>query len=215
MPRARSRNRSGIIQRPTSLPGQSPRQVLGPKPWDRNQARWKWSFAIVSDLADAFVDEASCKRPAICPAYSAIVFLRSLRSIELFGACPQARDQLASKIDGVFERIEAADQERMDAELVVFEQGTRDLLGRADQARRVAHRARRLGDGHPQPLVMRLALRREVEQTPRRLIKRLLVVAEAGRIAGLLDRRQDAARAIPRRPFGGAEDRPERHVEGG
>src|SRR5215831_13710425 len=41
MPRARSTNRSGIIQRRMSLPGQSPRQLLGPQPCDRNQARWK------------------------------------------------------------------------------------------------------------------------------------------------------------------------------
>src|SRR6185503_5143057 len=87
-----------------------------------------------------------------------------------------------------------------------------DLLGRADQARGVAQRAGRLGDRHPQPLVVRLALRREVEQPPRRLIERLLAVAEARRIAGLLDRVEDAARAIPRLALGFREDRPERHV---
>src|SRR5512132_4194216 len=44
--------RSGIIQRrrSLSLPGQTERQVFGPKPCDRNQARWKWSFIAWSEL---------------------------------------------------------------------------------------------------------------------------------------------------------------------
>ena len=98
----------------------------------------------------------------------AALALGRLRPVEFRRAGAQARDQLAAEVDRVLVRIEAADQERVDAELVVFEQRARDLLGRADQARRVAHRAGRLGDRHPQPLVVRLALRGEVEQAARR-----------------------------------------------
>jgi len=39
----------------------------------------------------------------------------SLRAVEFCGTRAQARDQLAAEIDRVLERIEAADQERVDA----------------------------------------------------------------------------------------------------
>ncbi len=51
-------------------------------------------------------------------------------------------------------RIEAADQERVDAEHVVFQHRVGDLLRRADEARGVAERAGHARDRHPQPLVM-------------------------------------------------------------
>ena len=46
----------------------------------------------------------------------------------------QPRDQLAAEIDRVLDGIEAPDQERVDAELVVFQYGAGDLLGCADEA---------------------------------------------------------------------------------
>ena len=115
------------------------------------------------------------------------------RPIQLGRAGAQARDQFAAEVDRVLVGIEAPDQEGVDAELVVFEHRPRDLLGRADQAGGVAHGAGRLGDRHPQPLVMGLAGGGEVEQAAGRLVERLLVVAEPRRVAGLLDRGQDAA----------------------
>ena len=60
------------------------------------------------------------------------VELSRLRPIQLRRARAQARDELAAEVDRVLERVEAPDQERVDAELVVLEHGAGDLLGRAD-----------------------------------------------------------------------------------
>ena len=53
------------------------------------------------------------------------------------------RNQFAAIIDRIFERIEAANQKRGDAEVIVGQHGFRHLLGRSDQRGRVAARAGR------------------------------------------------------------------------
>src|SRR5262245_11148828 len=133
----------------------------------------------------------------------------SLGAVQFLGAGTQTWNELASKLLSVGQRIEPANQEGVDAELVVFEQCARDLLGGADQTGGVAQRAGRLGNRHPQPLVVRLAGSSEVEQAAGRLVERLLAIAKAGRVARLLDRSQNFPRAIPRGALGRAEDRPE------
>src|SRR5262249_20719907 len=55
----------------------------------------------------------------------------------------------------------------------------------------------------------------EIQQASRRVIERCLVVAEAGRIARSLDRREDFPRPVPCLSFRRAKDGPERHIEGG
>src|SRR5258708_4686170 len=53
------------------------------------------------------------------------------------------RQQMPSVLDVVFQRIEAADQERGDAEVVIIAQSLGDLFGCADQTGCVTARTRR------------------------------------------------------------------------
>src|SRR6058998_1481697 len=80
-------------------------------------------------------------------------------------------DQLAPVLDGVVERVEAADQERGHAEIVVVEERLGDLLRRADQRGGVARPSYRRRDGRPEALVVDLGLAGEVHQAlcPHRL----------------------------------------------
>src|SRR5215469_1227654 len=55
-------------------------------------------------------------------------------AIDLDGAGLEPRNELAAELGRVVERVESADQERVDAERVVFEHRIGDLLGGADQA---------------------------------------------------------------------------------
>jgi hypothetical protein len=66
---------------------------------------------------------------------------------------PHQRDQVAAVGDGVVQRIEAADQEGADAQVVVVEQGVGHLFGRADQSGRVAAGAGQRRDPGPEALV--------------------------------------------------------------
>src|SRR5262249_31198816 len=75
-----------------------------------------------------------------------------LQAIDVARAGLDPRNEFAAKLDRVVERIEAADQHRGDAELVIFEDRARDLLRRADQTRGIAERAGCTRDRHPQAL---------------------------------------------------------------
>src|SRR5919107_1843719 len=81
-------------------------------------------------------------------------------------------DQLTPVLDGVLQRVEAADQEGRDPEVVVVEERVSDLVRRADERGRVALRARRGGDGGVEALVEARALGRGREQAPRALVRR-------------------------------------------
>ena len=101
------------------------------------------------------------------------------------------RNQLAAIFDGVDQRIEAADQEVADAEIVIVAEYFGDLLWRADQRRGVAVGAGQFGDLGPQPLVDPGALLRQRQQTPR-AGGRMTIGRFA--IAGLVLKRGGAAR---------------------
>lgn len=61
-------------------------------------------------------------------------------------------------MDGIGKRIEAADQEVADAEIVIVGKNLGDLLGRSDERSGVAVRAGKLCNLGPQPLVDARAL---------------------------------------------------------
>ena len=58
-----------------------------------------------------------------------------LHAVDFRRACLDPRNELAAEFDGIVERIEAAHQNRTDAELVIFQDRTGDLLRRADETR--------------------------------------------------------------------------------
>src|SRR5262249_40746991 len=124
-------------------------------------------------------------------------------------ASPQ-RNQLAAVFLGVVQRVEAANQERGDAEVVVVEERLGDLLRRADEGRRVAGSGYHSGDRRPEPLVVHLGPSREVDQTagPYR-------VGKWRRAISLLrdHLREDLAGLVPGLVLGGRDDRPQRHAD--
>ena len=63
------------------------------------------------------------------------------------------RNQFAAIFDGVDQRLEAADREVADAEIVIVAEHFRDLLRRADQRVGVAVGAGELGDFGPQTFI--------------------------------------------------------------
>src|ERR1700730_8234094 len=63
--------------------------------------------------------------------------------------CLNAWDELSPKFNRVVQRVEAANEERVDSKSVVFEDGLGDLFGRADETRRIAERAGRPRNRHP------------------------------------------------------------------
>src|SRR5262249_5990798 len=79
-------------------------------------------------------------------------------------AGPDQRDQVAPELDRVPQRVEAPDQHGVSAGIVVVEQRFGDLRRGAAQRRRAAGRAGGGRDCGPEPLVVHLAARRELEQ---------------------------------------------------
>ena len=114
--------------------------------------------------------------------------------------------------DVVLQRIEAADQERGDAEVVIIAQRLGDLFRRADQAGRVAARAGRQRRAGPQPFVEPFAHRGGGQQAARSFVRRL-PGAEAGFRAQFRDALLDAFGARPGLVFGGGEDGAEGEAE--
>ena len=76
----------------------------------------------------------------------------------LGGALAQQRDQLVAPLLDVAHRVEAADEELRDAEVVVLQQRVGDLLGRADVARRVTTAAGDSGDAEEEAVVVDVLL---------------------------------------------------------
>ena len=106
--------------------------------------------------------------------------------------------------------FKAAQQERMDAEPVVFQHRGGDLFRRSHQAGGVARCAGGARDPHPQPFVMDIAARGIAEQPLAGMVARFR------RFAGLaFDVGQQGVRLVPGRAFGFRHDRAQRHVEVG
>src|SRR5882724_2252971 len=120
------------------------------------------------------------------------------------------RDQLAAILLRVLEGVEAADEEGADAEVVVVEEGLGHLLGGAHQRGGIARAAHRRRDGGPEPLVVPLALARELHQPLRahRLRQGQGAVALLGLHGG-----EDAARLVPGGVLGGGNDGPQRDAD--
>src|SRR6478609_6533845 len=78
-----------------------------------------------------------------------------------------ARDQFSTKVDGVVVWIEAANQERAHADVVVIEQRERDGFCRADESSAVPSATERFGDWRPQCSVLEVALFRGSQQALR------------------------------------------------
>src|SRR5579862_4117448 len=95
-----------------------------------------------------------------------------LQPVDLDGAGFDVWNKLAAEIDGVVERIEAADEKRADAEPIIAQDRLRHLLRGADETRGIAERAGRPRDRHPQPLVMHIAFERKAHQTPPGIVDR-------------------------------------------
>src|SRR5260221_8095157 len=74
------------------------------------------------------------------------------------GGLPHQGDEVAGVFEGVFEGVEAADEEGGDAQVPVVEHGFADLGGGADQGGGVALGAGEGGELGPQALVDYLAL---------------------------------------------------------
>ena len=138
---------------------------------------------------------------------------RAARRVACGDGAAHARNQFAAVVDRVFQRIEAADQERRDAEVVVVEQRVGDLFGRADERRRIRACAGELRDLGPQPLVDARAAFGRGEQAARAFALLRAAGAEAGRFAQPARFVEDAMRARPGFVFGRGEDRAERHGE--
>ena len=109
-------------------------------------------------------------------------------------------------------RIEAADQERGDAEVVVFAQRLGHLLRRADQAGGVAAGAGQQRGARPQALVQAFAFRRGGQQAFRALVHRI-ARTEAGLRPALDDALLDGFGASPGFVFRGGEDRAQRQAD--
>src|SRR5229473_6194059 len=67
-------------------------------------------------------------------------------TIDLERAGLDPRDQFAPELDRIVEGVEPADEERVHAQCVVFQDRLRDLLGGADETRGVAERDGRARD---------------------------------------------------------------------
>src|SRR5258708_3150799 len=93
--------------------------------------------------------------------------------VDLGCARPDQRDQVASDGDRIVWILKAAQEERMDAELVISEHRGRNLFRRSDQTRRIAGGAGGARYSHPQPFVMDIAARGEGEQAFAGMIARL------------------------------------------
>ncbi|OJB51270.1 hypothetical protein BGV59_13110 [Burkholderia ubonensis] len=137
----------------------------------------------------------------------------SARGIARGDGRAHARNQFAAVVDRVVERIEAADQEGRHAEVVVVEQRVGDLLGRADERRRIRARAGQLRDLGPQPLVDARAALGGGQQAARAFALQRAAGAEAGRFAQPARFVEDPVRARPCVVLGRGEDRAERHRE--
>src|SRR6187402_873458 len=128
-----------------------------------------------------------------------------------------AWNQFAPVFDGVFQRIEAANQERRHAQVPVVEQRFGDLLGGTDERRRVAAGAGQRCNLGPQALVANLAAGGGLEQSLRADVLRRLTCDSKNRRAPLdaagLERGQDTLRTRPGLGFVAAEDRAHRQAE--
>src|SRR5215813_1518155 len=89
---------------------------------------------------------------------------RRFQTVDLDRARFDPRNELAAELDRVVERVEAANEKRIDAQSVVFEDRIGDLLGRSDETGRVAKGTGRACDRHPQALVMDVGLHGKVHQ---------------------------------------------------
>ena len=72
--------------------------------------------------------------------------------------------EVAAVVDGVLQRVEAADEDGVHARIDVIEDGFGDLLRCADERGRVALGTGRTSDGGEQTLVEDVALFGELEQ---------------------------------------------------
>ena len=142
--RRRSRRRRARCRRRSGRAGARRRRRRGARPgsarWPRRRAARAAQSAAKRTAASrrpgGVTAPTTARRRVI--ALSAAARSRSRRAD--LGA--DQRDQLAAVLDRVVERIEAADQQRGDAEVVVVEQRLGHLLRRADQRGGVARRRR-------------------------------------------------------------------------
>src|SRR6266446_10804361 len=95
-------------------------------------------------------------------------------TVDLDRASLDPRNELTTKLDRIVQGVEAADEERIHAERVVFENRLCDLFRSADQTRSVTERAGRTCNRHPQALVMDIALEREAHQPLSGIVDRTL-----------------------------------------
>src|SRR5215813_1099734 len=89
---------------------------------------------------------------------------RRFQTVDLDRARFDPRNELAAELDRVVERVEAANEKRIDAQSVVFEDRIGNLLGRSDETGRVAKGTGSACDRHPQALVMDVGLHGKVHQ---------------------------------------------------
>jgi hypothetical protein len=133
----------------------------------------------------------------------------SLGLLPLGNELPCQRNEFATILNRIDERIEATDQEMRNAEVVIVAEDFRDLLGRADQRGRVAVGAGELGYLGPQPFVDALALLGGREQPARAgrgvAIGRLALASQVLQRGGLLE---DAFRLGPGLLLSVGDDRP-------
>ena len=133
------------------------------------------------------------------------------------GAGADQVDEAAVAV-GVGQRLEAADQQRADAEVDVVEQRLGDLLVAADERGGVAGRAGHLGDRGPEPLVVDVALRRRTSSSRCEPSAFLLVESE-GAAGRRPERCSVFARIVlgtgPGLLLGVGHDRPEADAEPG
>ena len=144
----------------------------------------------------------SHRRRLIAPnVYRQLSSRRSRRGplVDLDCAGLDTRDQLATELGRVGNRIEAAYQERRDAEAVVAEDRVCHLLGGTDEAGGVTERPGRLGDAHPEPLVVNVLLLREGELPPAGIVDGRADTLLPGPAELACHAGEDAVRLIPRR----------------
>jgi hypothetical protein len=98
-------------------------------------------------------------------------------------------DQFAAIFDGINQRIEAANQEMADAEIVVIAEHFGDLFGRSDQCRGVAVGTGEFCNFGPEALIDPGALLRQREQSTR--TGRCMTVSRLA-VAGLVLQRRRA-----------------------
>src|SRR5262249_19644114 len=120
---------------------------------------------------------------------------------------------LAAEFDCVRERIEAAHQERCNAQAVVAQNGICNLLGRTHEAGGAAERPRRFRDAHPKPLVVHLLLLCEGELSPAGMIGggADALLPGPAELAG--HAAKDALGLVPGLSLRRGNDRTDRHVE--